>query len=393
VDVKFQRPYYIEEATLEDKRAMQSLERKAIAVTPYSRIFPAIKGIQSGREYYVTMVPWKLVPELFFFNEASLPPQLRAQRILNRSRVPEITRYILNNSRGYTFSALTASIDGKVQFTSLTDLDPQGRVGLLSIPIEARFLVNDGQHRKAAIEEAIKVNPSLGHETIAVVLFVDAGLRRSQQMFADLNKYAVRPTKSLGVLYDHRDPLSELVRELIIKVPLFEDRIEKERTTVSHRSRNLFTLSAVYQATRALLGKKKFEKILKEEERLALEYWNELPNHIPEWRMLLEGRVSSAELRKEYVHSHGVILHALGAVGNALVSQYPEDWENHLRPLEEIDWSKENSEWEGRAMSGGRLSKAFVNVVLATNYLKRTLGIELTQEEERIEQGHLRGHV
>jgi hypothetical protein len=29
------------------------------------------------------------------------------------------------------------------------------------------------------------------------VYFVDAGLKRCQQMFADLNRYAIRPTRSL----------------------------------------------------------------------------------------------------------------------------------------------------------------------------------------------------
>jgi DNA sulfur modification protein DndB len=372
---------------------MQAQEKANVAIGPYTRIFPVIRGIQSGREYYVTMVPLRLVAESFLFDGASLPAELRAQRVLNRARVPEIARYILANPKGYTFSALTASIDRRVNFTPLTEYDREGRVGFISVPIEARFLINDGQHRKAAIEQAIKTNPVLGYETIAVVLYIDAGLRRSQQMFADLNKYAVRPTKSLGVLYDHRDPVSELVRKLIVETPLFKDRIEKERTTISHRSKELFTLSAVYQATRALLGKKKFENVSDEERRLAYEYWNEMAKHIPEWKMLLEGRVTSAELRKEYVHSHGVVLHALGTAGNSLVSRYPDDWKNHLTKLEEIDWTRENSEWEGRSMSGGRLSKSFVNVILTTNYLKKTLGLPLSSEEQRIEQGHLRGQA
>lgn len=359
-------------------------------VEPYVRIFPAIRGIQSGREFYVTMVPLKLIVELFFFDELSLSPELRAQRVLNKGRIPEMTRYILDNPAGYTFSAITASIDSKVKFAPIIEFDKQGRIGLLTIPIEAQFLINDGQHRKAALEEAVKANPKLTYETIAVVLYIDAGLKRSQQMFADLNKYAIRPTKSLGVLYDHRDPLAEVVRYLIIKVPLFKDRIEKERTTVSHRSRNVFTLSAVYQGTGSLLGKKKFEKIDEKEEQLALEFWNELPNHIPEWKMLLEDRVSSVELRKEYVHSHGVALQALGAAGRALVSNYPRSWKNHLHPLEEVNWSKQNPAWEGRAMIGGRLSKAYVNVVLTSNYLKKILGLELLPEEEKIERGYLR---
>ena len=69
--------------------------------------------------------------------------------------------------------------------------------------MSAKFVINDGQHRRAGIEAALRENPELGDETIAVVFFLDVGLRRCQQMFADLNRYAVRPTTSLSILYDH----------------------------------------------------------------------------------------------------------------------------------------------------------------------------------------------
>ena len=44
-------------------------------------------------------------------------------------------------------------------------------------------IINDGQHRKAAIEEALKANPKLGDDHISVILFVDKGLENTQQMF------------------------------------------------------------------------------------------------------------------------------------------------------------------------------------------------------------------
>ena len=51
-------------------------------------------GVQAGREYYVTMCPLRLIPRLFVFDEEELPPELRAQRSLNKARVPEMARYI-----------------------------------------------------------------------------------------------------------------------------------------------------------------------------------------------------------------------------------------------------------------------------------------------------------
>ena len=87
------------------------------------------------------------------------------------------------------------------------------KVGHLIIPQSARFLINDGQHRKAAIEEALKKMPELGSEHISVVFFVDGGLKRSQQMFSDLNKHALRPTMSLAILYNHRETYGTFMQE------------------------------------------------------------------------------------------------------------------------------------------------------------------------------------
>ena len=79
--------------------------------------FDALRGVQAGREYYVAMCPLKIIPKLFIFNEYELPAQLRAQRTLRESRVPQIANYVINNPKDYVFSSLTASVDGKMKFS------------------------------------------------------------------------------------------------------------------------------------------------------------------------------------------------------------------------------------------------------------------------------------
>ena len=73
--------------------------------------FPVIRGVQSGREYYVTMVPLKIVPTLFLFNDPSLPAEMRAQRLINKGRIPSLTKYLVENSDNYVFSSLTDSAE------------------------------------------------------------------------------------------------------------------------------------------------------------------------------------------------------------------------------------------------------------------------------------------
>lgn len=349
--------------------------------------FPVLRGIQAGREYYLAMCPLKLVPRLLLYDEVGVPAELRAQRVLNKARIPQITNYIVNYPKEYVFSALTASIDGIVDFQPFeNDLDKSKSIGVLSIPMDATIIINDGQHRRAAIDEALKKRPELGDESIAIVFFIDAGLRKSQQMFADLNKHAVRPSQSLGVLYEHREPLAELVRQLTIQVEVFKKLTEKEKTSISNRSPKLFTLSGIYQATEELLRKKHNAPINNVEKKLAVEYWNEIAKVIPDWEMASRKEVSCAALREEFVHAHGVALQALGIAGAELLAQFPNTWKEKLDALRSIDWTRQNvSVWEGRAMFQGRINKGHRQVVLTANYLKIIMGLSLTADEQLIE--------
>lgn len=85
--------------------------------------FFGIRGIQANTEYYVCMVPLSVLSKLFIFSDTELPPSIRSQRILNKARIPEIKRYILQNRDAYVFSALTASVDGDIVFKPVDSED------------------------------------------------------------------------------------------------------------------------------------------------------------------------------------------------------------------------------------------------------------------------------
>lgn len=357
----------------------------------FEYIFPSIKGTQANRDYFVSMCPLHLIPKIFIFNEEELLPELRAQRILNKSRVPEIARYIIDGPNDYVFSAITASIDSEVRFVGYGEQPNSSKIGLLHIPMSAKFIINDGQHRRAAIEMALLEKPEIGDETIAVVFFLDKGLKRCQQMFADLNRYAVRPSRSLGVLYDHRDESAKLSKLVALKSHAFKDVVEMEKSTLSARSRKLFTLSAIYTATNALLTNIDTESD-DEKSSLAIEYWNEVDKYIPEWKLVRTRQLTAGEVRQDFIHSHGVALHSLGRVGNEILLRNHSEWKEILTKLRKIDWARSNSElWEGRALVIGRVSKANQNVILTTNLLKQYLGLSLKPDELDFEEAYLRG--
>jgi len=201
--------------------------------------FPVIRGVQAGREYYVAMWTLRMLRQISIFNEEELTPELRAQRVLNKARIPEMADYVLDNPTDYVFSAITASIDSEVVFEPFAGND---RLGMLKVPMDAKFIINDGQHRRAAILAAMEQKPELAYETIAVVFFLDIGLARCQQMFADLNRYAIRPSRSLGLLYDHRNDKAKLAKLVVLKSEFFRDIVDMEKSYLAPRSRKLFTL-------------------------------------------------------------------------------------------------------------------------------------------------------
>ena len=349
--------------------------------------FIALRGIQAGREYYTVMCQLSFVPKLFLFDENGLPPTLRAQRQLNRARIPTISHYILEDPKNYVFSSITASIDGRVEFVPFRKTGAASKVGHLIIPQSARFLINDGQHRKAAIEEALKKMPDLGSEHISVVFFVDGGLKRSQQMFADLNKHAIRPTMSLNILYNHREALACLCKKIIDQVPIFKARINLEKSSISNRSLELFTLSSLYQATKALLCiDQKSGRISDKNEIFAIQYWTEVSNHMPDWQLVKVEKATPADLRKNYLDVHGIALQALGVVGRTLLNDYPGDWTEKLTALEKIDWSRSNKLWEGRAINSGRITASSKNVNLVAIVIKRALRLRLSIVEQELEK-------
>lgn len=349
----------------------------------YCYSFPAVRGQQAGRPFYIATCPLRLIPRIFIFDEEEVPPELRAQRELNKQRIPEMARYLVDNPKGYIFSAITASVDSEVSFDAQED---NSDLGTLRVQMDSNILINDGQHRRKAIEDALKESPELGQDNIAVVFFIDEGLKRSQQMFADLNKYAIRPSTSLNVLYDHRDSCSGIARHLSSEVKPFVGYTEMERSSIAPKSPKLFTLSGIKLATRALVGKGTKDKYDEHDDALAISFWSTLNKYIAEWQLVQNKELSPSQMRKNYIHAHGIGLHALGVAGRALLQQHPENWESKLPALTKLDWQKVNPIWNNRALHNGKLSKSSTNIKLTANVIKRALDVELSADELEIEK-------
>lgn len=339
--------------------------------------FPAVKGIQAGREYYISMVPLKLLSKIFPSDDEIVAPEYRAQRKINEARIPEIKKYILENRKTYVFSALSASIDGDFSFISGENSD----VGVLNIEMDSVFLINDGQHRKAAIQAAMQEDGSLGNETISIVFFGDNGLERSQQMFTDLNKHAVKTSNSLSTLYDSRDAVAVATKQVISAVPFFKRFTDKERDILGKNSSNLFTLNAIYKANLKIVHNENCDD---ETIKFLISYWQNVADNIVEWQEVMNRNLTKKDLRENYIITLAITLASLGKLGRYFYDNPSVDMRKVLIRLREVDWSRCNDEnWLGRTIrEDGKVMNSEEAATLTCSKIKQLIGIPLSKEEQ-----------
>ncbi len=338
--------------------------------------FPAVRGIQAKSEYFISMVPMGLLSKLFTENtDNTVLPEFRAQRKLNESRIPEISSYILDNRNSYVFSALSASIDGDFKFIESKEFE---NVGVLEVDMNATFLINDGQHRKAAIEKAILEEPSLASETISIVFFRDEGLTRSQQMFTDLNKHAVKTSNSISTLYDSRDRLAVATKNIIARIPFFRKFTDKEKDNLGKNSSNLFTLTNIYKANQKIIKGECSE----DDENFLYDYWSKVCGNIVEWNEVMNKQLTKKDLRENYIITLAITILALGKLGAYFYENRNISLSEYLPKLKKIDWLRSNIDWKNRVIrSNGKVQNNDEAVYLTCNKIKELIGIKLSTEE------------
>lgn len=337
---------------------------------------PAVRGIQAKKEYYTMMMPLRMLKQNLFSETEDMPPAMRAQRMPKPKKVKDIAAYVTGRQDSYVLPSVTCSVNvsdadqGSFQFEPVKD---DCDIGSLHIPMSGTFMVNDGQHRLAGLLKAMEDCPDLGDETIPVTVFAYLGLKRSQQMFHDLNYYASKPPSSLNLLYDFYEEESAIARGLLKAVPLFGKFTDCERTSVGKRSSKLFTLNGVHAAVCIM------RKGLGDDEcdlATLVEYWTEVAAQMPDWMEVDDRHVSAGEVRSEQVSGHAVTLEALAHVGVEVMARdlekYPNTtWRQRLYALTlpKVNWRKDNADWEGVFMYGGTIRKNKTTAQAFAKYL------------------------
>jgi DNA sulfur modification protein DndB len=359
--------------------------------------FPAVRGIQAGREYYVAQVPYAIVAKLFVFDDEAVPPECRAQRVLNERRAEAIGEYIADNATQYVLPALTVSVSAEMSFESVAGT----QVGTLNIPMDATILINDGQHRRRGIELALKKNPGLSKETIAVSIYFDQGLKHSQQMFADINSKQVKPSSAINALYDQRSKFNVWVIDVLSKMPDVNRRIDYENNTVGAKSTKLWSLVNMKKFFTLFTGISDTNIEAAPQERLdqlslaVVAYFAGLRMHVPDWASMLDGKIAPSDVREQMVIGHTVWLHALGVVGSQLVRNMSgkdigvDAYFAKSKPMSRMsifDPAKGSLMWKDRCVVLGKMQMTADGVKSTASKMMQVMGLTLTRELTEVER-------
>jgi DNA sulfur modification protein DndB len=344
---------------------------------PY--VWPALAGKVGTTEFFVAMCTARFVVEV-----PTLPEEAQYRRTqLDPGMAARLVAALKGKGGTQSAGVFVVSVVGKIRFKPAQRSQPNV-LGWIEVPAQTRILLCDGFQRQAALRAFISRNPGRAIDSVPVVFYSDPDGRNYGNLFQALHLSARKGTRSRRVMADAGDPVARIIRELLKRVPEFGGLVEMNKANVAPRSSALFTVSALFQATRVLLQPLRNQPG-REQLTVALTFWRKLFEVFDDWRRVHAGSVSAGEIRQRYIHSHGVVLDAVAQVAAQLVQQHPEDWVIKLDALGDIDWSRENPLWEGRALLGGRVSKARQNVVLTVTALKTALGLSVSEAERQSE--------
>jgi DNA sulfur modification protein DndB len=365
--------------------------------------YGAARGSMGGLNFYVTTMKLGELARNVGYTErdvgggASSPPDLLRQRKLNLTRVrQEMKPYLLDNPDHF-FSALLVEVVQPGEPTHEITFVPQGDsddVGIVRFDGTEKLQALDGQHRLKAIQLALEEQPELAKESIAVVFVPHRGIERSQQLFSDLNRYAKTPSKTISILFEHREFEANAAKAWASSSIAFRDgRTNMESNSLVAKSRHVITLSVLYECVKDLIGRDYAKRIWADQSQLQQDadrtgrelatWYDELviPN-LPDLTDVIAGRLKPVELRGRYLYSHSIGWRTIAKTVRRAKEQR-RNWKDLVEQgLKQVDWSLANPEWEGSALVAGTVANRRQNIERAATLLALKLGLDVGDSEK-----------
>lgn len=271
--------------------------------------FPAIRTHQGGREQYMLSAPMSMLKRIMAFDDAD-DVMSRSQREVHAGRAKKVTRYLTtgyDEKTDYILPTLVGNIDGVVRFEEAEGI--KGGLGTLYIAMDADIRLFDGQTRSRGIIDYIAARPD-SSDTITLLLTKGLSLRTRQQFFSDINNNASKPATAISMAYNHKDPINDLVRQVVNSVPALFGRVDYEHNVVPAKSELLISFKALHDATRKMFGLRAGDEISTQMRTDAVQLWKAWSVAL-HWEWLAE-TIGTPAYRAKHIGTHGVMINAIG---------------------------------------------------------------------------------
>jgi len=408
-------------------------------------VVAAVKGQMGSTPYYMAKIKAReftaaTKPASDLDEWAGFSIEERMQRELNLTRVTnEIVPYLVRSADRFFGAFVVLIYKGQVYFEPLAELGAKVPQAYKSVASDIGFLtidggeliVLDGQHRHAALKDAItsdKVTgdykPDVAGDELEVIFISfdheheDESTKKVRRIFNKLNRYA-RPTGRGDNIITSEDDGYAIVTRMLLRTgePLGVTVTEKKggqeeknlivnwkSNTISDRSLRFTTVSAVYETVKVILDhygvsredfdeKKHVTRPSDEDIDLAYEHvnewWDAVLAGIDLFKTVFENPGQLPKLREDgqpnrlllKPAAHIVLFMALSLAVNRGV-----DLHEAVGRLNKIDWDIEADQWKDVLIQpNGRISARAENYKVTAEMVAYQISADRMSQQE-IEQ-------
>ena len=269
-------------------------------------VLPCLRGRIGDWIYYSTLLPFKeIAKRVSMANEIHKNKQLShwIQKEIS-DRIPEIVSYLREQEQRFFNSIIVGIYGGNPAWQGLSiDMSDlklteeesdylDKTFGILRLTGKEEMFAIDGQHRTAAIKDAIAVASELESEEVPVIFIAHRtdyeGEIRTRRLFSTLNRYAKPVSTSEIIALDEEDNAAILTRKLIEQSSIFTNKIafNKNKSLNLSNKKDFTNIILLYEIVITLVTDKIFIK--------------SIPIGGQKYTSFVSRRLSEVELAKAY---------------------------------------------------------------------------------------------
>jgi DNA sulfur modification protein DndB len=358
---------------------------------------PAIRGKIGNTEYFETVMSVRdLVSQVRLPSEAddwaNFGIEEKMQRDPDTKRIREqIVPYLINSADRFFGSIVVLVYKGDISFESLNEMklnlpgaykSSGTRIGFVTID-GGILIVIDGQHRLAAMKLVYQNDPKdalqgpfineVADDEACVVFIRYEESVKTRRIFNTINRYAKQTSRGDNIITSEDDGYAIVSRRLLSDNGPLKGQVVKgkrveivnwKNNTLSDRSTQLTTLSAVYDSTKLILGNSYYQSQQRPSEdelekgiEIVSEFWNAMLTGLTPYKEAL-ARLEDIPTMRNSEQPYSLLFKPAAQI--ALIRGLQAATAGNRLPLataleraNQIDWKISSDIWKGLIIKEG----------------------------------------